>query len=323
MAMFKQLLIKEIFLLLKSRRTAIYAVTCIILVTGSFALYQQSFQEKFKSRNEVQSVFDKRNHSFNYRIVYFYHRFIQQGIAVTLKPKKLQVFCQGAEAQSVKFFQLGYNSRSRDKYPLPRTELLTNPHAESYPVLDFPLIVTFLLSLLVIISSHNAVSGEREQGTLKLVLANSVSRAKIIFAKLIGGYCIILVPLVFSLVLCLLIAELSSAIGFTAGDIFSTIVIFGLAALYLLVLYILGILVSTLFRSSSTAIAVLVLVWLVFIIVLHNSTLLAVKHQFKNDTVFKVLDQIYKANSDIWTEVDKEAKTRFGQDYDKKKTREI
>ena len=44
------------------------------------------------------------------------------------------------------------------------------------------------MSLMAILFSYDAVSGERERGTLRLLLTNSLSRPALIAAKWLGGY---------------------------------------------------------------------------------------------------------------------------------------
>ena len=72
-----------------------------------------------------------------------------------------------------------------------------NPLPVLFPYLDFMFIVTIIMSLMAILFSYDSVTGEREKGTLKLIVATSVSRVNIIFGKWIGGLGSLLIPLVF------------------------------------------------------------------------------------------------------------------------------
>ena len=74
-----------------------------------------------------------------------------------------------------------------------------NPLPILFPPLDFLFIVTIIMSLLAILFSYDAIAGERQNGTLRLVIANSVSRAKILLGKCIGGMASLLIPFILSL----------------------------------------------------------------------------------------------------------------------------
>ena len=52
--------------------------------------------------------------------------------------------------------------------------------------IDFTTVVAVLLSFLAVVIGFDCICGEREQGTLRLLLANPVSRVSIVAAKLIG-----------------------------------------------------------------------------------------------------------------------------------------
>ena len=61
--------------------------------------------------------------------------------------------------------------------------------------LDLAFIVKVVLSLFAILLTFDAICGEREGGTLKLVLSNAVPRDRVILGKLVGGFLALVVPL--------------------------------------------------------------------------------------------------------------------------------
>ena len=74
-----------------------------------------------------------------------------------------------------------------------------NPLPILFPPLDFLFIVTIIMSLLAILFSYDAITGERQSGTLRLMIANSVSRTTILFGKFIGGIASLIIPFILSL----------------------------------------------------------------------------------------------------------------------------
>ena len=72
--------------------------------------------------------------------------------------------------------------------------------------LDLGFIFQVVLTLFAILLGYDAVSGEKEHGTLKLCMANAVSRATLLLGKFIGAYLVLTVSLLTALgVGCLLL----------------------------------------------------------------------------------------------------------------------
>ena len=59
---------------------------------------------------------------------------------------------------------------------------------------DFVYAVNVVLSLLAILFMFDAVCGEKEAGTLRLTLSNSVPRHTLLLGKWIGGYLVLMIP---------------------------------------------------------------------------------------------------------------------------------
>ena len=56
---------------------------------------------------------------------------------------------------------------------------------------DFLFLVQVVFSLLAVLLAFDMISGEKERGTLRAVLANQVPRDSILFGKLLGGYTVL------------------------------------------------------------------------------------------------------------------------------------
>ena len=81
--------------------------------------------------------------------------------------------------------------------------------------LDFLFVVGTVFSLLALLFTFDAVAGEREAGTLRITLANSLPRDLFLWSKLIGGYVVFVVPFLMSLLFGLLILVWQ---GFPLGE---------------------------------------------------------------------------------------------------------
>ena len=136
-----------------------------------------------------------------------------------------------------------------------------DPMFAYFGTLDIMYIVRVVLSLVAILLTYDAVSGEREQGTLKLALSNSVPRASVLIAKCIGGYITLLLPFLVPLLIALLILTTSGSINFTGEDWGRLGLIFVVSLLYIGIFLMLGLMVSSRTSKSTTALMLLLFVW--------------------------------------------------------------
>ena len=138
--------------------------------------------------------------------------------------------------------------------------------------IDFLFIVSYVLSLVAFIFTFSTVSGEKESGTLRLVMSNQVPRWKIIFAKIIGNYAVFFAPLLIAQLVLLLILFSSSAIVMSSVLIIKTMVIFSSVFVFLLAMFTLGILVSILTGRSTTSIMSLLFIWVFLVLVIPKTS---------------------------------------------------
>ena len=160
---------------------------------------------------------------------------------------------------------------SEDYLPGFEADINSNPSILLFPVADLLFVVGVVLSLLAFFMSYDAVAGERERGTLKLLLSYSLPRDKLILAKWIGGYLSLALPFLVSLALSALLISLSGEIPFRGSD-WEAFAIAGLVSLLLIaVMFSIGLLISVRATQSSTAILSLLAIWVVLALVLPNA----------------------------------------------------
>lgn len=128
---------------------------------------------------------------------------------------------------------------------------------------DFTTVIALVLSFLAVVLGFDAICGEREQGTLKLVLSNPVSRGQLVAAKLLGGGIALWLSLAVAFTIALLILLTNSTIHFSADDWLRLTLIFALSCLLLLVVYALSVMVSTFTRSPATSLILCLFGWLI------------------------------------------------------------
>ena len=65
---------------------------------------------------------------------------------------------------------------------------MDNPFLNLLSSIDLVVVFQVVLSLLALLFAYDAVSGEHEKGTLRLIMTTSASRGKILLAKYIGAH---------------------------------------------------------------------------------------------------------------------------------------
>jgi len=150
-----------------------------------------------------------------------------------------------------------------------------NPDLTVSGALDLEFIVRMVLSLFALLFTFDAISGEKEKGTLKMALANNVSRARMIFGKAIGGYVSLMLPLLIPFLLGLVILSIYPGVVLTIGDWQRIGLIFLLFLLYLSVFFALGLFVSSLTARASTSFFALLALWAALVMVVPDLSALA------------------------------------------------
>jgi ABC-type transport system involved in multi-copper enzyme maturation permease subunit len=178
-------------------------------------------------------------------------------------PDRLSIFAKGVDSAIGRAATVGSDLRIdlRDsRYGL-------NPIFAVFGELDLDFIVRIILALFAILFSYNAVSGERELGTLKQVHANSVSRASFIIGKTIGGLLTLLIPFLVPLLIALLMLMLLFGVSFT-GEEWARLGLMILGyCIYLMLFYMVGMAMSSLTRSSAISFLLCLFIWVLSIAV--------------------------------------------------------
>jgi ABC-type transport system involved in multi-copper enzyme maturation permease subunit len=145
-----------------------------------------------------------------------------------------------------------------------------DPLPVMFPLIDLTFIVTILVSLIALILSYDAVCGEKEDGTLKLMLANGLARSKIILAKVAGGTLTLIGPFLLSVAAGMLIIILHPRISWTGADWGALGLIVAGAVLFIAVFYLIGVLISSIHTSGSSSIMTSLFVWVLLVLVVPN-----------------------------------------------------
>ena len=141
----------------------------------------------------------------------------------------------------------------------------------NYIKIDWGFVTAVLLSFMGILFTFDSISGEQERGTLRLMLSNSISRSTVICGKFLGAFFTITMPFLIGAIVSISIIYLSGAVPFNSSHWIRLGLIVCVALIYTSIFIFLGILVSSRVRESSTSLAVLLLIWTVWVVLLPNA----------------------------------------------------
>jgi ABC-type transport system involved in multi-copper enzyme maturation permease subunit len=248
-----QIALKELKDLLYSPKFLVLAFASFILITMGIFNGYVSYKERYKeSVRIIQEGEEELKERTNYEYLY---------PSAPRFPEKLSIF------------DIGVSNYTSSKAWINSSEqrLGTSGKLNEYPILavfrelDLTFITTTILSLFAILFSYNLVSGEKEGGTLKLIMANSTRRTSIIVGKLIGGFVplalVFIIPLLLSLVVLMFLTDInfSSEEWIRIGLMASTFLF------CLLVFFTIGLAASSFSKSSIFSFIVALFFWVLFV----------------------------------------------------------
>ena len=186
-----------------------------------------------------------------------------------------------------------------------------NPFLAMFLTIDVVFIFKIVLSALAILFAFNTISGEREDGTLKLVLSNAIPRDMIVLGKYLGGMLSLFPIVLMSLIAALVIALSSPVTAFDGNDISHIVLIFAVSLLYVSTWYLLGLLLSIWTKTPATTLILSMVIWVMLTIVHSNMATFVVErfppYQSKPEAAF------VQPAADVWDQFRKERDTYIKQ----------
>lgn len=133
-----------------------------------------------------------------------------------------------------------------------------------FTVPDMLFIIRLLLAVIALLFSFDAISGEKEAGTLKLMLSAGSSRITILFGKLLGRFVLVFVPFSVLFLGAAVTVSLLPDVG-TGAYFWQRMIVLGfIAGVYTLIFTALGIVISSMVSRSSTSMVIGLGIWVLF-----------------------------------------------------------
>ena len=188
--------------------------------------------------------------------------------SVVKAPEVLGIFSNGISGN------LGNKTKiNSGVYPLfPTGQVITrdNPLLNAFFSIDFSRVVAILISLIALVFAYDAITREKEDGTMKLCFTGKVSRITFLFGKITGLLLTLLPILLFCYVLACLIILLNPEISLSTSDWSGILLLLLTSIIYMLVFSLIGLLISSMVSRSSSAIILSLLSWIWFLFLLPN-----------------------------------------------------
>ena len=132
--------------------------------------------------------------------------------------------------------------------------------------IDWVFIITYLLSFIPLLFTFDALSGERERGTLRLCLANPISRPVLLVGKFLGALIAVLIPFYFAVLLNLAVISVDSWTQLGAADWGRLGMIVLIASGYASIFVAVGLTVSAGTRDSRVSLVTLLIIWVALVV---------------------------------------------------------
>lgn len=178
---------------------------------------------------------------------------------IVVPPQPLAIFCRGtSEVSGLRYYishmYMGPPSMMRNAY--------SNNLMATLMQIDFTTVVMLLLSFLAIALGFDGICGERERGTLGLLLASPIPRLHIVLGKLAGGILSLWIPLALSLIVSLLIVHSNPDVQFSGDDWLRLGLFFVLSCAFLAQVFALSLMVSSFAQEAATSLILCLILWL-------------------------------------------------------------
>jgi ABC-type transport system involved in multi-copper enzyme maturation permease subunit len=307
--MFWKIVKKECLEHILSLRFTLACLICFAVVITSISVKVKEFYQDVLDYQTNVGLHQAQAGQHKIPWTYFY-----EGVTVDKPLNPLQVFFRGLKGEILTTVKVSpWEGANLELSPE------RNPVKQLFPFADLTFFIGVIMSLLAIFFAYDSISGEREKGTLKLVMSYSLPKDIFLLAKWLGGYIVLILPFLLAVISALIIACLSPYFRLSGQDWLSLAIILLVGFIYLACIYSLGIFVSVKAKLSATAVTILLFVWVGLVLVIPNVSPYLATQFSKTPSLSQVEKGIREALAGRWgISLDKEMeeirkKTMSGQ----------
>lgn len=256
--MFWTIMRKELLQHLISFKFAVGTIVCVVLT----AVFVPALLKDYAMRMEQYSAGVAYNQTELQKVMAY------SNITPTVfrRPSPLSVFAEGLDKQLRHDVPIRFN-----RIPTLQTGLIEdNPFLAVFPNMDVSLLFKIVISILALLVAHDAICGEREDGTLLMMFSTGIPRYRVLLAKTAAGLSTVAIPVTLAFLIVGFGLEGSSSIQLTGGDWMRIGLIYGVSLLFIFVMFAVGLLASCLARKSAVSLILGLFCWVAFVVIVPN-----------------------------------------------------
>ncbi|MFZ2146486.1 MAG: ABC transporter permease subunit [Sedimentisphaerales bacterium] len=214
-----------------------------------------------------------------------------EAIAI-IPPTPLSIFAKGLDENLCRSYEIRFGGQIR----VGSKQESVNNLFKLFTTPDLLYIIKVILSLCAMLFAFDIICGEKEVGTLRQSLSNSLKRPILIFGKWIGGFTSFILPFFMAVLFGTIFVTLSPMVQMN-GQNWAKLGVFLLSSvIYLAVFFSLGLLISCLTHQSSSSLVISLFLWAMLVFFIPNLGSILARQFVEIPTV----QQLEVKRSQIW-----------------------
>ena len=251
---------KEFLLNLMTFKFAVGTILCVVLMAVFVPVLVNDYEQRLKDYNENVAA-----NEAELRKVKVYKNITP---TVYRPPNVLSVLSGGIDNQLDNLEKIDIDQVSG----IGTTISQTNTLLSVFPALDVTLIFRIVVSILAILMAYDVISGEKEEGTLKLMLSSTTARHQVLIGKLVAGLMTLIVPVTAAFIVGLSILLHSRKVSLNGVQWFYIALMYFASLTFVTAMFNLGLLLSCLCKSSAISLVFALFLWLFLAAILPDSS---------------------------------------------------
>lgn len=251
--------VKEfLFSMTTIRFSVLVLICCLLMPVGVWVL---------------SSDFNRELEDYNGRLELEQRRQAGKGesINVSRPAPQLSALFRGISIEAVNSVDL----KSRLGWNRPNAaETQSDTHA-LFPTVDLSFIIGIVFSAMALMLAYDAISGEKEQATFRLMMSSPVPRSSVVIGKWLGLTLTMIVPFLLGILISILVFLGTTGISISRTNWIALILALLVSVVFLSAFILLGITVSALSRSNAQSIISCLVAWGLLTMILPQVTTVA------------------------------------------------
>jgi ABC-type transport system involved in multi-copper enzyme maturation permease subunit len=253
--MLKTIIKKELLENIFSYRFPLFSLICLLLIPLGMYVNQVNYTKRVRDYGEQVRLADEAASALK----------MQDVMAGTVaikgfrRPARLSVFTQGFESALPRYYEFTQDGFKPGESASDDESILSVQGK-----VDFVFLVQMVVSLIALLFASDMISGEKEAGTLRAMLANPLPRDVLLTGKIGGGYLALWIPFILAFLLGEVVLMLAAFPLFGGATATRILIIFLATSLFILTYFTIGVAVSTRSAKARTSIVAILIIWAAF-----------------------------------------------------------